>query len=288
MRRHQIKICACVFSLTLYALPQQPGFSKDGQPPTVAEKLKEHHIGLSAAELVNALRHPDGEVRSLASAQLAVMEADTTIPIIIDAMEREMLPSTRIEMARALALLRSHKGRDVLRASCDSPAEPSSLRPRAALYLLEVGDDDESCFRALVNMLESDGGWDVKIQVLSLLSRFKDVSEADSSKVRALCVQHLKDPSSAVRLAATQAFQDEFAIPDLQRAIAVEDNEFIREQMKTALRQLEKKKNERWCSELEVCLQKRQKSRLRFWSTYTLRKDAINGPLVTRVNVTQQ
>lgn len=241
MCHDQIRACLLVFSLSFYAWPQHRDFSKEDQPPTVAEKLKEHHIGLSEEELVSALRNPDGEIRSLAAVQLAGIKAYGAVPNIIDALGRETLPVTRINLAVALVWLGSDKGRDVLRASCNSPAEPSALRTQAALYLLDLGDG--SCLNALVNILESDSESTVKIQTLSLMPRFKDVSEADSTKVRALCVRHLHDPTPAVRLAASNvlvAFKDKSAIPDLQRAITSERDEVVREQMKAALHQLEK------------------------------------------------
>jgi HEAT repeat protein len=205
--------------------------------------LQEHHIGLSEEELISALRNPDGEVRSLAAAQLAAIEAQGAVPSIVDAMERETLPLTRIRIARALAQLGSEKGRDVLRANCINSAEPSFVRTEAAFYLLDISDGDGGCFNALVNMLESDKESDAKIQALSLLPRFKAVSEGDSIKVRGLCVRHLQDSKPAVRIAASQAlvaFQYGAAIPDLQRAIAAEPDENVREQLKVALRQLEK------------------------------------------------
>ena len=75
----------------------QQGFG--GKPQTFDDLLKRHNIELTRQGLVDALRNTDPEVRSLAAQKLAEDKAVETIPAIKDALARESVPWTRMNIA---------------------------------------------------------------------------------------------------------------------------------------------------------------------------------------------
>jgi len=244
MSQREITICVLAFSFfTICASPQSRNdASKNEQPKTVADTLTLRHIGLSKQALLEALHGPDAEIRGLAALQLSATRGDDVKAQISEALDRETLSATRTDMAVALTWLGSIKGSDVLRGTCNSPAEPSSLRLQAALYLLNV--EDGSCLKAVMSLVETDTESSVQMMGLSLLPRFKGASEGDTLKIYGLCVRALGNTEPAVRLAessALVAMGNSSGIADLQRAIASEGDEVVRKQMKDDLYRLQQK-----------------------------------------------
>lgn len=226
------------------ASSQKSGFAS--QPATVKEKLQQHHIGLSKSALVEALRNPDPEVRGLAAVELAGEKAEDAIPEIVHAANEETQPMTRINMAASLTWLGEQTGYEILKDTCHNSGIPGHLRMTAASYLLDVNDG--SCLDAALSVLESDSEGGSRMQALSLLPKFKKVSEADSRKIYTLSIKALTDPVPAVRITASNTLVDlgnRSAIPELQNAIVAEHDEVIRSAIEVNLHRLEEKKAEK-------------------------------------------
>ena len=85
--------------LAVALVGSQPISQDNGPGPTFGELLKRHNIELTQQGLVDALRNTDPEVRSLAAQKLAEDKAVETIPAIKDALARESVPWTRMNIA---------------------------------------------------------------------------------------------------------------------------------------------------------------------------------------------
>src|SRR5271154_5471347 len=71
-----------------------------GTPPPPVETffaaLERLHIGLTESALLDALQNPDGEVRSLAAAQLAAMDDHPALRQIVQAIVNERDPQVQV------------------------------------------------------------------------------------------------------------------------------------------------------------------------------------------------
>jgi HEAT repeat protein len=107
--------------------------------------------------------------------------------------------------------------------------------------------NSNACLPDVLDLLESRDANDAsyRMEALSLVPGFKDVSEDESQKLLAATLRNLEDTTPAVRLSASDALArlgDATSIPYLRNAIASEQDEVVREQLEDALRRLQKKK----------------------------------------------
>jgi HEAT repeat protein len=96
-------------------------------------------------------------------------------------------------------------------------------------------------------MLQSPADPDARAQAASLLPRFQDLSPQESQKILQGVLKALEAPEPAVRLAASHALNEmgnKSAIPDLQKAVANEQDKTVRSQLQTDLQELQQKKKE--------------------------------------------
>ena len=214
----------------------------NGPPSTVSEKLKENHIALNRTALLQALHNPDAEIRGLAAVQLGGNKDISVVQDIIEAASVESRVPTRLDMALALTWLGEPKGAELLKTTCQNSQIAASLRTRAAAYLLDANDN--GCLKAVLSIVQSEPESLSRMDAVALLPRFKNVSQDDSHKIHDSVVKSLKDDSPALRLTASHALVylgDTSAIPDLQAAIAAEQDETIRNGLETDLKRLREK-----------------------------------------------
>lgn len=212
-----------------------------GPPPSLTEQLKLHHVELTEAGLVKALQSPNAHVRDLAAARLAEEQDVSAVPAIDEALAKEKVTETRINIAFSLALLGQEKGMQELRKACDDSRLPGYFRARAAVYTQQLGS--KACFTASLELLRSDPG--SREQILSLLPQYSHPSNDELEDILAATLECLTDESGAVRIQAGMALAalgKPSAIPYLQSAIAREQDEVVRSQMQASLDQLVKKK----------------------------------------------
>jgi HEAT repeat protein len=92
-----------------------------------------------------------------------------------------------------------------------------------------------------LDLLESDP--QSRDQILSLLPRYHEASKEESNEILRAAVQCLSDESGAVRVQASitlSAIANSSAIPYLQNAIATEQDDAVRSQMRESLEKLQK------------------------------------------------
>lgn len=212
-----------------------------GPLTTSAQKLKEHNIPLNKSALVAALRDTDPEVRSLAAAELAEERAMDTVLSIEEALDREDVPTAKINIAAALAHLGEQRGTEILKEACSESGNPEPMKMLATRYLLDFGNP--YCIAAEYEALRNESDQDSRIQALGLVSKFGGISPADKTELVNLSVQALNDPSAGVRISAGDALAklgDSSATPYLQRAAADERDKEVRSQLDLDLRQLQR------------------------------------------------
>jgi HEAT repeat protein len=232
------------FAIGTAAQTRTPG-SSNGRLTTVDEALQSHHIELTRPAVVKALRNQDPEVRSLAAQKLAELNATETVPAIMDSLVVEKKPAIRVNIAFALAQLGETRGFDALQDACRDPGTRPDLRVLAARYMRDLKHEDATCRSALVDMLQSPADPDARAQAASLLPRFQDLSPQESQKILQGVLKALEAPEPAVRLAASHALNEmgnKSAIPDLQKAVANEQDKSVRSQLQTDLQELQEKK----------------------------------------------
>ena len=122
-----------------------------GTPPppveTFADGLARHHIDVTEAALIAALTDPDGEVRSLAAAQLAAMDDHPALPAILRALLAERDPQVEVNLAGAATWLGSGHALDQLQQLCQDVNVPSTARLDAARYV--SNKELPTCFPAI-------------------------------------------------------------------------------------------------------------------------------------------
>jgi HEAT repeat protein len=212
----------------------------NGRLSTIEETLKQHNVAVTKPALLNALSSPDAEVRYLAAQKLAEDKDKEAIPEIARALDSETVPSTQINIAFALAQLGDDRGFTALSKSCDDQKIQAGLRVRAAGYLLSL--NNESCLKAVMTVLRSDADFDSRMFALSLLGRFHHISDEDSKSMCAAAVKSLTDPTPAVRISASTTLVtlgNPAAIPALERAVASETDQAVKNQMKSNLERLQ-------------------------------------------------
>ena len=210
-------------------------------PPTIAEVLQQHHVELNEAALVLALHSTDKEVRGLAAAELAELKMTSALPEIVFAAKNEGDALTQVNMASALTWLDSDEGVKILKGVCTNSMMPVYVRVRAARSVFDK--QDHSCFPALVEMMRPIVETDARIYALVLASQIKDKTEQEARIVLAAAVDALQDQDIRMRLQACEALRwlnDPRGIQPLRKAIDLEREEIVRQQMKASLNSLEK------------------------------------------------
>jgi HEAT repeat protein len=206
-------------------------------PPveTFADGLARHHIDLTETALVAALASPDGEVRSLAAAQLAAMDDHPALTAILDAMEVEPDLQVQVNLAGAASWLNSRRALDKLQQLCQNLNVPSTTRLDAARYV--SNKDLPTCFSAVVQIEQS--GQDASLRILALEAAVNYRGQA--ARAQALAISALADLDPTVRIAAVEALRSLHATgagDALGRALQAEGDETVREHLRAAIRAL--------------------------------------------------
>ena len=210
-----------------------------GTPPppveTFADGLARHHVEPAEAALIAALRDPDGEVRSLAAAQLAAMDDHPALPAITRALEDERDPQVQVNLAGAATWLGSRRGVDQLERICQDVNVPSTARLDAARYVSHR--ELSTCVPAIDQIERTDP--DASVRVLALEAAVNYRGEAD--KAQALAASALRDVEPMVRTAAADALRSlhaTSAIGALDRAMKIEGDDSVREHLRETMRVL--------------------------------------------------
>lgn len=220
-----------------------PKVNIGGPPASLAQQLRLHHVELTEAGLIKALQSPDEQVRYLAALRLAEEKDIGAVPAIEEALAKEKVAETRINIAIALTQLGQEKGMQTLTDDCNDSKLPGFFRARAMTYMLRLGST--ACFRAALDLLGGDPG--SREQILSLLPQYPHPSIQESDEILEAITKCLTDESAAVRIQASEALRtlaNASAIPFLQNAIATEQNDVVRLQMESALKTLQSKKQQ--------------------------------------------
>jgi HEAT repeat protein len=216
------------------------------RPETIAEALKRHHVALTRSALVAALQNSDPEVRGLAAAQLAEEEATEAVSAIVKALDAEHVPLTKVNIAFALARLGNEKGVKTLESACHETETVAGVRMTAAMYMVNFLHKN-TCLADVVGVLDSrnDDQSGNRMQALSLAPSFKGLSEGESQRLVAVTISNLQDTTASVRISASDALVrlgDASAVPYLQKAATVEQDDVVRNAMENALKRLQQRK----------------------------------------------
>jgi HEAT repeat protein len=215
----------------------QPILASGEFPPSISESLRRHNIQLTQSALLDALRNADPEVRDLAAQKLAEDKVSEAIPAIKDALASEKVPSTRMNIAFALAELGESTGLDTLEDNCRNRNLAADIRTQSAEYMLNLNHGSTVCLSAILDVLES-GSNGYKMQAATLLPQFRNLSEQDSERVFVGLVKALHASYALVRLEAGRALADlgdRRGIPELRDAIEAEQEQDIRPRLEEDL-----------------------------------------------------
>jgi HEAT repeat protein len=219
-------------------VPLAPRWLAGTPPPTVetfADGLTRHHIDLTETALIAALAAPDGEVRSLAAAQLAAMDDHPALTAILDALDAEPDPQVQVNLAGAATWLGSNRALDRLQRLCQNLNVSSTTRLDAARYV--SNKELPTCFSAVEQIEQAEQ--DASIRILALEAAV--IYRGQSDRAQALGVLALADRDPTVRIAAVEALRllrATGAVDALGRALQVEGDDTVREHMRSAIRDL--------------------------------------------------
>jgi HEAT repeats len=210
-----------------------------GTPPppveTFAAGLERHNIPVTEPALLAALRHPDGEVRSLAAAQLAAMDDHSALKEIVRAFQDERDPQVQVNLAGAGSWLGSRLAIEQLETSCRDVNVPSTARLDAARYISHK--QLATCFPAVREIAQNDQDADVRVQAVTAAVVYRGQAEG----AQAVAVRALKDLDPSVRIAGADALRSLQAtgeIGSLENALQGEGDETAREHLREAVRVL--------------------------------------------------
>jgi HEAT repeat protein len=210
-----------------------------GTPPppveTFADGLARHHIDLTETALIAALENPDGEVRSLAAAQLAAMDDHPALPAILRALAAERDPQVEVNLAGAATWLGSSHALDQLQLLCQDVNVPSTARLDAARYV--SNKELPTCFPAIEQIERTEA--DPSIRVLAVVAAASYRGQSD--RAQALAVSALADLDPTVRIAAADALRflrATGAVAALARALEIDGDDTAREHLREAIRLL--------------------------------------------------
>jgi HEAT repeat protein len=232
-------LIAASAAATAQVAPLAPRWLAGTPPPpveTFAAGLERHNIPLTEAALIAALQDPDGEVRSLAAAQLAAMDNHATLKYIVRAFQDERDPQVQVNLAGASTWLGSRLGLQQLERMCADINVPSTARLDAARYV--SNKSLPTCFSAVeqIAQTEQDSG----IRALAIAAAVSYRGKADQAQ--AVAVSALTDVDPSVRIAAADALRYLRAAPAiaaLNHALQSEGDETAREHLREAIRVLQ-------------------------------------------------
>lgn len=237
-------ICVTLATVSAYGsaqvTPLAPRWAGDAPAPTETYQagLERHHIALNEQALIDALKNPDGEVRSLAAAQLAVMDDHPALKYITNAFQNERDPQVQVNLAGAATWLGSRSGLQQLEQMCQDINVPSLVRLDAARYV--SNQRSAACFPAIQDIAQRDQDPNVRVQAVSAAAIYRGQSDA----AQAVAVYALKDLDPSVRIAATDALRflkATGATGAINQALQVEGDETAREHLRKALREFSSK-----------------------------------------------
>jgi HEAT repeat protein len=238
-------LLAAVLLITASALataqvaPLAPRWLAGTPPPpveTFAAGLERHHIPLTESALIEALRDPDGEVRSLAAAQLAAMDNHPALKNIVRAVEDERDPQVQVNLAGASTWLGSRTGLEQLERMCADINVPSTVRLDAARYV--SNKSVAACFPAVQDIARNEQ--DPSIRVLAIQAAVSYRGQTD--RAQTVAITALADIDPSVRIAAADALHSLRAtdtIGALTRALQTEGDDTAREHIREAIRVLQ-------------------------------------------------
>jgi hypothetical protein len=210
-----------------------------GTPPppveTFAAGLERHHIALTESALLAALQNPDGEVRSLAAAQLAAMDDHPALKEIVRAFQDERDPQVQVNLAGAATWLGSRLGVEQLELMCRDVNIPSAVRLDATRYV--SNKHLATCFPAVRDIAKTDQDATIRAQAVVVAASYR--GQADKAQV--VAAQALADVDPIVRIAAADTLRLLRAtneVPNLDRALRSEGDETVREHLRQAVRVL--------------------------------------------------
>jgi len=202
---------------------------------TFAAGLERHHIALTESALIAALQDPDGEVRSLAAAQLAAMDDHPALKDIVRAFENERDPQVQVNMAGAATWLGSRLGLEQLQTMCQDVNVPSTARLDAARYVSNRGQD--TCFPSVREIARTEQDATIRAQAVGAAAAYR--GQADGA--REVAGHALADVDPGVRITAADALRSLSATSEigaLDRALRSEGDETAREHLREAARVL--------------------------------------------------
>jgi HEAT repeat protein len=230
------------------------GGRTEGPPPTLEQILEGRGIQLTKQGLLSALLDLRAVVRSLAARKLAQDGQRDSIPAIAAALSVEEAPGTREIMATSLASFGEEQGFAALRDMCRANF-PAGLRRFAAEDMLVL--HNEECVDDLVNVLrfvrDSAPGHPLRDNFLQVglydLDTFppQHPTERQRADFRELAASCLASKSRDIRIAAGRVlgtFGDAGSAQELQRAIAVEEDQDARTRMLADLQRLKDRQHE--------------------------------------------
>jgi len=210
-----------------------------GTPPppveTFAAGLERHHIELTEPALLAALRDPDGEVRSLAAAQLAAMDDHPALKEILRAVQDERDPQVQVNLAGAATWLGSRQGLEQLETMCRDVNVPSTARLDAARYV--SNKHLATCFPAIREIARNDQDPGVRSQAIMAAAAYR--GQADGAQ--AIAARALEDVDPNVRITAADTLRWLRAtnqIAAVDRALRSEGDETAREHLRETARAL--------------------------------------------------
>jgi hypothetical protein len=208
-----------------------------GTPPppveTFADALARHHIEPTEKALIAALEDPDGDVRSLAAAQLAAMDDHPALPAISRALDNERDPQVIVNLAGAATWLGSRHGLDQLELLCQNINMPATARLDAARYV--SNRELATCFPAIEQIEGSDPDPAVRVLAIQAAADYR----GEEGKAAALAASALADFEPTVRIAAADALRflrATSATRALNHALEVEGDDTVREHLREAIR----------------------------------------------------
>ena len=208
-----------------------------GDPPPAAETfsagLQRHGIGLDEGSLLAALANGDGEVRSLAAAQLATNDDHPALPQLIRAIQDERDPQVQVNLAGAATWMESRRGLEQLQMICRDINVPSTARLDAARYV--SNKLDATCFPAVSAIAAGDGDAGVRAQAVVAAASYRGQAEG----AQTVATQALNDGDAGVRLTAADALRRMRAVDSLgalRSALSGEGDETVRAHLREAVR----------------------------------------------------
>jgi HEAT repeat protein len=231
-------LTAASVSAPAQVAPLAPRWLAGTPPPpveTFADGLARHHIDVTETALLAALENPDGEVRSLAAAQLAAMDDHPALTAILDRLDVEPDPQVQVNLAGAATWLGSNRALDRLQRLCQNLNVPSTARLDAARYV--SNKELPTCFSAVEQIEQAEQDASVRVLALEAAVNYPGQSE----KTKALAVLALSDRDPTVRIAAIEALRllhATGAVDALGRALQMEDDDTTREHLRAAIRAL--------------------------------------------------